>query len=955
MSNSIPTKSNKLYILTYNVRTLSTYGKLIELTEALKNVNFDIIGLSETRRLGIKIEEYENCILCHSGLTQGQYGVGFLIKSDHKKCIESFIGISDRIALLNLNIQNKQLSIIQVYAPTEAARDEEIDSFYADLYRAMEIAHHSYIIMGDLNAKIGQPRSEEYLIMKPNGYGVRNQRGQKLIDFAVENKIAILNTYFKRKPNRKWTWRSPNGEYKNEIDYILTNKPGMVQNMEVLNLNFSSDHRPVRATITLAKTKKKRIGYNNKQNSILENKDEITRYNEYIAAQLPNLQSQKNITVQNLYDKILNAISQSLQDARIPNKSTNKRHKILSESTLALLEKRKLLIITKNKTRSMKNELSALYKLISKRINHDYKSYRCNTIERYLATTGSSKRAFKELQTNKTWIDSLKSKGKTLNTRNEVIGIATEFYKKLYSAQENEKHDTTNQNNKHHVDTNTNCPPFTVTEVDQAISRLKMNKSPGADNITNEAIRSARPLLALPLTELFNKIIESSRIPTQWSETDIILIYKKGDPCDVSNYRPICLLPGIYKLFSSLINQRISNKLESEQPIEQAGFRKKISTIDHIHSLELVIEKYQEKQRRLYIAFIDYQKAFDTVSHRGIWKALEDQGLKDEYIQILKNIYTNIKGRVKLERVGPSFPIKRGVRQGDPTSPTLFIALLESIIKKLDWKTSGLNINGTYLSHLRFADDLVVFAESSSELQNMIQALNSVSKEVGLEMNLAKTMLMTNSIESTISIDNEIIYYTNKYIYLGKQISFNKESNNLEIERRTQLTWNKYWGLKEIFKSNMPIKIKANCMSRCLLPCLTYACQTWKHTAKIKKKITTCQRGLERSMLNIKKIQKIRHTKIRKITQTTDVLNLIRKFKWKWAGHVARLTDDRWTQRITKWRGPTGKRCRGRPLTRWDDDIRKIASPDWMKTAEDREKWSSLEEAYTRGGVLAEQ
>ncbi|CAH4027834.1 unnamed protein product [Pieris brassicae] len=173
-----------------------------------------------------------------------------------------------------------------------------------------------------------------------------------------------------------------------------------------------------------------------------------------------------------------------------------------------------------------------------------------------------------------------------------------------------------------------------------------------------------------------------------------MLIYKKGDRCDVANYRPITLLPCLYKLFSSLKNQEISIILDAEQSMEQAGFRKSFSTIDHIHTLELLIEKYQERQRALYIAYIDYKKPFDTVSHSSIWKALPEQGVAKEYIQILKSIYSNNTGRVKLENVGPSIPIKRGVTQGDPTSLMLFIAVLESIIRELDWGTSGLNING---------------------------------------------------------------------------------------------------------------------------------------------------------------------------------------------------------------------------------------------------------------------
>lgn len=69
--------------------------------------------------------------------------------------------------------------------------------------------------MGDFNAKIGQPRPDEYLVMKPNGYGERNERGQTLIDFALENQLAILNTFFKKKTKRRWTWLSPNKLYKN--------------------------------------------------------------------------------------------------------------------------------------------------------------------------------------------------------------------------------------------------------------------------------------------------------------------------------------------------------------------------------------------------------------------------------------------------------------------------------------------------------------------------------------------------------------------------------------------------------------------------------------------------------------------------------------------------------------------------------------------------------------------
>ncbi|CAH2100225.1 unnamed protein product [Euphydryas editha] len=285
----------------------------------------------------------------------------------------------------------------------------------------------------------------------------------------------------------------------------------MVQNIEVLNLNFSSDHRPVRATLTLLDAKKNRSGFKNTQNATLKSEDELARYKECISAHLPDLlDSQGNISVQTHYDKIISAIKESLQSARTSNKNT--RHKILSDRTLALLKRRQLLQKTTNKTRSMKNELSALYKLVGKRIKSDYTNYRSKILEKNLAQSGSSKKAYNELRTNKTWIDGLEIKGKTLNNRNDIIAIATDFYKKLYNVQGHENID--DSINFQSDELPISCMPFSETEVIQAINRLKANKSPGSDNITNESIKSAHLLLTLPLTQLFNRILENANTPT---------------------------------------------------------------------------------------------------------------------------------------------------------------------------------------------------------------------------------------------------------------------------------------------------------------------------------------------------------------------------------------------------------------------------------------------------------
>ena len=164
-----------MYICTFNVRSLSTTEKLLELKEAIKNIKYDVIGLSEVRRLGTNIIEDDDLILCYSGESIGQHGVGFLVNKELKMNIESFQGISGRVCTLQLKFSFGIMTLIQVYAPTERADDSEVESFYIDVQKAHDLATSSIIIcMGDFNAKIGQPKKEESTVTGPFGYGKRN-------------------------------------------------------------------------------------------------------------------------------------------------------------------------------------------------------------------------------------------------------------------------------------------------------------------------------------------------------------------------------------------------------------------------------------------------------------------------------------------------------------------------------------------------------------------------------------------------------------------------------------------------------------------------------------------------------------------------------------------------------------------------------------------------------------
>src|SRR5271156_6611648 len=135
------------------------------------------------------------------------------------------------------------------------------------------------------------------------------------------------------------------------------------------------------------------------------------------------------------------------------------------------------------------------------------------------------------------------------------------------------------------------------------------------------------------------------------------------------------------------------------------------------------------------LTFIDYEKAFDSVEHLGIISAVRNHGVSEAYIDLLINTFNNGCAKIRLDRVSPKFPIKRGVRQVYTISPKWFNAGLDEVFRRLQWDTVGLRINGENMSHLRFTDNIVLISSNPEELQEMINQLNEESNKLGMKMN----------------------------------------------------------------------------------------------------------------------------------------------------------------------------------------------------------------------------
>lgn len=509
------------------------------------------------------------------------------------------------------------------------------------------------------------------------------------------------------------------------------------------------------------------------------------------------------------------------------------------------------------------------------------------------------------------------------------------------------KNVTTNENTQiYDKINNEEIPCIMRDEVNKAIKSQKKGKSPGEDSISNELLIGSCEGIIDIITHLFNDILQTEYIPTQWTTSTIILLHKKGRKDDIGNYRPISLMSNMYKIFSKILLDRLTKILDENQPKEQAGFRRDFSTIDHIHTIKQIIQKCNEYNITFYLTFVDYNKAFDSLKHVKIWEALRAQGVDAKYIRLITNIYKNMKAKIQTERTGEYFPIQRGVRQGDPMSPKLFSAVLEHIFRHLEWSKYGLNVNGVQLTHLRFADDLILISQDPGNLQEMLKQLVYESEKVGLSINTTKTKAMTNSIHIPITIQDSTIAYVEEYMYLGQIIS-PTEITSKEINNRINLAWKRFWSLKEVMKNPLvPLKHKTKIFNSCILPVMTYGCQTWSLTKHNLRQLQTCQHSMERSILHIKLRDKINLKFIRKQTKVTDVTYCIKKLKWKWAGHMVRCKKDKWSKDVTEWCPRHNKRNKGRQRRRWEDDIRRIAGITWTRQAQNRIQWQALGEAY---------
>ena len=202
------------------------------------------------------------------------------------------------------------------------------------------------------------------------------------------------------------------------------------------------------------------------------------------------------------------------------------------------------------------------------------------------------------------------------------------------------------------------------------------------------------------------------------------------------------LLPVPGKVLNRVILDRVKDAVDPQLRDQQAGFRRNRSCADQIASLRIIIEQSLEWNSPLYINFIDYEKAFDSVDRQTLWKLLRHYGVPVKIVSLIQCIYQDMGCRVvHAGQTSEKFQVKTGVRQGCLLSPFLFLLVIDWIMRET---TRGKN-NGIQwtlfeqLDDLDFADDLALLAHNQNQMQDKPRRLETFYAKTGLKINLRKT------------------------------------------------------------------------------------------------------------------------------------------------------------------------------------------------------------------------
>ena len=296
--------------------------------------------------------------------------------------------------------------------------------------------------------------------------------------------------------------------------------------------------------------------------------------------------------------------------------------------------------------------------------------------------------------------------------------------------------------------------------------------------------------------------------------------------------------------FTSILNSRLNELFEMYKVLNknQAGFRKGYSTLDHIHVLHSLINIFKCQKRKLFCAFIDYEKAFDKIWRDGMWYKLMKYGIKGKILSVIENMYKGIKSCVITNKsnISDFFESRIGLRQGENLSPILFSIYVNDLETYLVTQgNKGISV-GNYtdidvyvkLLVLMYADDTVLLSDSAAGLQKALNSLEQYCKDWKLNVNCNKTKVVvfggrSSQAKYSFRYGDKCVDIVTGYKYLGVYFNENASFAKCKDQLVKQAERAMFGLLNRCRALHLPIDIQLELFDKIVVPILTYGSEIW--------------------------------------------------------------------------------------------------------------------------------
>lgn len=827
------TTSKDLNCIYANVRSILNKNKREEISLLLKEGRTDILALTESwTHEGVSDAElnFEGFTLFRRDrrCTDRIKGGGLLLycRNDIKvvrvfdegdsKCESLWVKVFDSF--------NEGIFIGLFYRSPSASQEETFD-----ILKQLKVhARGNTVILGDFN-------------FPEINWGLRDAAGVAKEFLKVADDLFLLQLV--KVPTRGM----------NILDLILSTERNLVSDVDVSCPISNSDHNKIAFKV-------------NCETKCLE--EESIKYN-YEKANFSAIQGELNkIEWSKLFDskstneiwRLFKNILMDNRDSYVPKSKSTGSTK--GKSAKWMTKKIKKSIKCRNKAWSRFNENPQINKLtkyrnLRNKVTKEIRKAKRNFEEDLANKIKLAPKAFYAYVSSKTRVRDkvgplVDENGKTTEDKKEMCEILNRYFASVFTVEDQDDQSSSSIAERQIFDSVPFLDNIVLSDekILQVINKLKPSKNGGADEVNSSFLLGIAQAIVVPLLLIFKKSLESGEIPDDWRKANVTPIFKKGSRKKPENYRPVSLTSNICKIFERLIANELTKHLDDNSLINksQHGFRKNKSCLTNLLETTQEISQILDTGYQMDIIYLDFQKAFDKVSHSKLKIKLMNKNVNGRLLSWIMSWLRNRKQRVVVNGETSSWTsVKSGVPQGSVLGPLLFTIFIDDLDE------------GLSNSVKKFADDTKLFGRASTEDQ-----VNSIREDLDklqvwadkwhMKFNIEKCKVMhlgSNNRSCKYEMEGKVlqvvreekdlgIYFENNFKVGNHCLSAAKKGNQILGMIARAFTCKNKTIMKKLFKS-------------LVRPHLEYSIQAWRpHLVKDKKVLEKVQRRATRMVKECK-------------------------------------------------------------------------------------------------------